>query len=223
MAGASKSGGIYENAVAKKLSHYKYNGSPIVVWGTAGSSKHSKDIESFMEDGGFEIETKTKGAWEFGSSKFQYVNGKYVVPAHTLFQAYLPKNYQPFNGFIPSFLKGDTSNATLQTERKQQQRLGNPLDYRMNIEDRGLASKYYALSGVKYIQVQGSGLYRTGTDGRKWGLPLLEMDTQIRIRCKPHKTNVSYSVQAQIVGSSKPVPSPYDLDDPKRLPPGFSV
>jgi len=223
MARSSKSGNAYELRQAVNLRKYKYNDHPVIVWGTGGSNKKSKDVDGFIEDGDFLVETKTKGAWEFGSSKFHYFGGKYTLPDEPLISKYLATDYQPFRSFVPSFLKGTPSNDILKKERKEQKAAGNPLDYKVPIPDRTLAAQYYRSKGVPYIQIQGSGLYRTGPDTRNWGLPLLEFDTAIRIRCKPHKTDVSYSVQAQIVSTSKPKPSPFDLDDPKRLPRGFSA
>lgn len=223
MAGASKSGTEYEHQVAMRMSEeLLYKGAPILVGVVAGSNKNAVDVPVVLIDGSFPLEAKTKKAFEFGSNKFYYKENKYILPENELIKHCFPDGYQPFGGFAPSFLTGDTRNLTLEKERREQKAAGNPLDCRVPILDRSLAAKYYKSKGADYIQIQGYGLYRTGDDPRNLGLPLLEMELVMRVRCKPHKTNVNYSVQAQINCLKKPTPSPYDLDKDDKLPPGFT-
>jgi hypothetical protein len=223
MAGASKSGTEYEHQVAMRMSEeLLYKGAPILVGVVAGSNKNAVDVPVVLTDGSFPLEVKKKNAFEFGSNKFYYKENKYILPENELIKHCFPDGYQPFGGYAPAFLTGDTRNLTLEKERREQKAAGNPLDCRVPILDRSLAAKYYKSKGVDYIQIQGYGLYRTGDDPRNLGLPLLEMDLVMRVRCKPHKTNVNYSVQAQIYCLKKPTPSPYDLDKDDKLPPGFT-
>lgn len=224
MAGASASGNAYEHVVAKRLEGLFYQGAPIVVWGMAGSDKHSADVDAHMVDGPFQLEAKTKGAFEFGSKKLNYVGGKFELPDNPLFRACFPVDFQPFNGFCPAFLRGDTTQDTLKSERKQQKSIGNPLDVRITLDDPLMAARFYAAKGVHYIQIEGYGLYRTVLeDPRNLGLPVLSMAMQLRYRIKTHKTNVSHSVQAQFVCLRHPTRSDFDLTDVARLPMGFSV
>ena len=224
MAGASASGTKFEHVVATTLQRLRYKDSAIVVWGTAGSDKNAPDIDAHLIDGEFKVEVKTKGAFEFGSNKFKYENGFYVLPTNDLFRSCFPLDFQPFGGFVPSFLKGDASQETLRRERKEQKASGNPLDVRLSFDDPFLPAKYYASKSIHYIQIEGLGLYRTTLDDpRDLGLPVLSFATQVRYRCKTHVSNKSHSVQTQFVCLTRPLPSPYDLTDPTRLPPGFSV
>lgn len=223
MAGSSVSGNAYEKEVANFIETLKFKECPIVVWGTARSDKNAPDIDAHCCDGPLLIEAKTKKGFEFGSSKFQFMNGKYELPDNPLIQSQFPSNFQPFNGFIPSFLRGDPSQEALYRDRDEQEKLGNPLDVRFPVNDPLLAAKYYAAKRVNYIQIQGRGLYHTGFDAYNLGVPILSMLIQIRYRCKTHKSNLSHSVQAQINYVELPSRSPYDLTDLTRLPHGFSV
>jgi len=223
MAGASKSGGRYESSLAENLSNCSYNGIPVIVGKLGGSNKNATDIPAIISLGPLHIEAKTKNAFEGGSSKFRIENGVYIVPDNPIIARYIPKGYQPFNGFIPSFLLGDTKNSTLEKERIEQKKLGNPLDTTLVIQDTNAVADYYASKGVHYFHWEDLGLYHTGNDIYNFGVPLLEMKLGIRIRCKPHKTNKSYSVQAQIKIIKKPIQSLYDFDDSDKLPPGFTV
>lgn len=223
MAGPSTSGNANEKQLAKTIQSLRFKDSPIIVWGTAGSNRDAPDIDASLCDGPLKIETKTENAFEFGSKKFQFKDGKFIVPDHPLFDAFFPPNFQPYNGFIPSFLRGDTSQEALRRDRKEQKEKGNPLDVRFTVDDPLLAAKYYATKGINYIQIQGRGLYHTGLDPYKLGVPILSMLMQIRFRCKTHKSNLHHSVQAQLNYVRPPAKSPYDLTDLTRLPPGFSV
>jgi hypothetical protein len=223
MAGASASGNAYEKEVAKTLQSLLFQDCAIIVWGTAGSDKSGADIDAYLCEGSFKIEAKTKKAFEFGSKKFQFKDGRFVLPDHPLFRAFFADDFQPYGGFIPSFLRGDASQDSLRRDRKEQKERGNPLEVRFLVDDPLLAAKYYAAKGVHYIQIEGRGLYHTGSDPYNLSVPILSMSMQIRFRCKTHKSNVNHSVQAQLNCVRPPVKSPYDLTDLTRLPPGFSV
>jgi len=223
MSGASASGNAYEKTVAGALQTYHYQECPILVWGTAGSDKGAADIDASLCDGTFEVEAKTKNAFEFGSKKFQFKNGKFELPDHPLLRSFFPVDFQPFAGFVPSFLRGDSSQEALYRDRREQKVLGNPLDVKFKVDDPLAAAKYYAAKGVHYVQIEGRGLYHTGCDVLNLGVPLLTMSMQVRFRCKTHKTNTNHSVQAQLNYVHPPPKSPYDLTDPTRLPPGFTV
>ena len=222
MAGASASGNAYEKEVAKMLQSLRFQDCPILVWGTAGSDKGAPDVDATLCDGPFKVEVKTKKAFEFGSKKFQFKDGRYELPDDPLIRSCFPPDFQPFNGFIPSFLKGDPSQEALNRDRREQKEKGNKLDVKFKIDDTLLAAKYYAAKGVHYIQIQGHGLYHTGFDLYNLGLPILKMKMSIRYRCKTHKSNLNHSVQAQLNCDHLLIKSPYDLTDLTRLPPGFS-
>jgi hypothetical protein len=224
MSGASKSGNAYESVVARALSVMRYMDAPVVVWGVGGSDKRAPDIEAHVLDGPLVLEAKTRGAFEFGSKGFLYRNDRFELPDHPLFRACFPPEFRPFNGFVPAFARGDATQETLRRERKEQKALGNPLDVRVRLDDPLAASRFYAAKGVHYIQIEGYGLYRTILDDpRALGLPVLSMTMQVRYRIKTHKSNSKHSLQAQFVCFKKPERSPFDLDDPTRLPPGFSL
>jgi hypothetical protein len=223
MAGASASGNAYEKVLADVLPTLQYQKCPIIVWGTAGSDKDAADIDALICDGPLKIEAKTKKAFEFGSKKFQFKNGRFELPDHPLFQAFFPPNFQPYNGFVPSFLRGDPSQEALRRDRCEQKEKNNPLEVRFAVDDPLLAAKYYHAKGIHYVHIEGRGLYHTGFDPYNLGPPILKMQMQVRFRCKTHKSNVNHSVQAQLNCVRPPTQSLYDLTDPTRLPPGFSV
>jgi hypothetical protein len=224
MAGASASGNVYEDKVLNAVQRLTYKGAPVLAWGRAGSDKNSPDIDAHDLDGVLQIEAKTKNAFEFGSRKFNFKNGRFELPDDPLFKTCLSADFQPFNGFVPSFLRGDPTQATLNQERKEQKALGNILDVCIDLSDPLMAARYYAAKGVHYIQIEGYGLYRTTLkDPRDLGLPILSMSMKLRYRIKTHKRDKNHSVQAQFICSRRPERSPFDLIDPSRLPKHFSV
>lgn len=83
----------------------------------------------------------------------------------------------------------------------------------------------YAAKGVLYIQLKGYGLYHTGADICKFGVPLFECEHIVRMRCKRHgkKDSEGKHIPSSVMMSFRPrfctiKKSPFSLDDPARMP-----
>lgn len=88
-------------------------------------------------------------------------------------------------------------------------------------------SRLYQKKGCDYIQISdGYGLYHLGKDICDFGVPLFEIEQQIRIRTKIHTRknkkgfcSLSVTVACKPKDIKKLSPSKYSLDDKNKLPP----
>jgi hypothetical protein len=102
-------------------------------------------------------------------------------------------DYVPFKGNVPSFVNGDKSFETWVNEKH------NFKGEYIPVRDDAV-TQYYANKGSKYIYIESKGMYHTGEDPCKFGVPLFLASTRIRIRCKQHgSSSVPGSVMASLV------------------------
>lgn len=88
----------------------------------------------------------------------------------------------------------------------------------------------YSLKGCKYIQISDCyGLYHLGEDICQFGVPIFNIEQELRIRTKIHsKRNKSGYCVLSVTASCKPTKisllakSPYSLDDISKLPPSLT-
>jgi hypothetical protein len=120
-----------------------------------------------------------------------------------------------WSGFVPSCMKGDKSDATWFAEKHLVEDIKKPVPS-------SVVADYYRAKGTQYIQIEGKGLYHTGSDVLSWGVPKFEPACKVRIRMKQHNGgHVPQDCQASFNYAQKTLPpSPYDLME--RLPPGFT-
>jgi hypothetical protein len=90
--------------------------------------------------------------------------------------------------------------------------------------------KLYTLKGCHYIQISDYGLYHLHEDICNFGVPLFDIEQEIRIRTKIHsKKNKAGFCVLSVVAACKPkdikklVKSQYSLDDLKKLPKNIKV
>jgi len=176
----------YESAVAQRLATLK---NVVVRGGTAGASR-GQDITATITIGEtthtVNIEAKDSGAFEGGQLSLQVREGVYAYPTDAKGQLFrniaasvMPPDGFPWNGAVPSFKRGDKRPATWESEKHLFP------DTRYVVRD-SIVTEYYRAKGTHYIQVEGKGLYHTGTDICGFGVPLFRAETALRVRCKQH-------------------------------------
>ena len=195
---AFEKGCVFEQTLAKTLCGYcdKETGQPLLqsVPQTAGAA-HGDDVTFQWRGHRIGLEAKNFGTQEGGQRAFALQNGVLMIPD-------LPKNkihramleahqagFVPYSGKIPSFKRGDFSAETWLREKEQFK------DQYIQCNSESIAN-YYRMKGSHYIQVEGKGLYHTGTDPCGFGVPFFDCPTRIRIRCKIHHGKVPTSVTA---------------------------
>lgn len=190
-----RNGKSYEEKV--RLALIKSN-NKIQCFKTAGAS-HSPDIVFELDQKNFTIEVKNKNATECGQRSLKLIEGKLSLPDISNNQTHIQYlgNHIPFGGKIPSFLKGNKSLNVWLTEK--------PLFKDEYLElDRSACRKYYKANGSDYIQIEGKGLYHTGSNPLGLDTPLFECRSRMRIRCKQHgSTSLPSSVQAVFLMDKK--------------------
>lgn len=200
-----KNGVNYERHITRILSCliYKNKYSVIVDTRTGGATKRP-DIQYTIGDKRVVLEVKNKNSFEGGGQVMKVRNGILTLPCGSLHSQCLPEGYTPWGGKIPSF----HSVEKWQKEKKMFK------DEYLPVEN-DMVSEYYRKKGVDYIQIEGKGLYHTGTDILQFGVPSFECPTRLRIRCKQHSSSpLPGSIQSSFVfRGSKIIPSPYDLSN----------
>lgn len=213
---AAQSGFTYERAVHARLLTLLWKDESVRVSDPAGSSK--KDHDLTVLNNGLTLEAKTNGATEGGGCTMRLVNGSFQLPEHSVLKSFLPPDLVLWGGRVPSCLTGDRSVETWLAEKesfKAPDRIPAPSS---------AIADYYKAKGTMYMQIEGRGLYHTGEDVLGWGVPKFEPSCEIRIRLKQHGSSpVPQDCQACFNYKPKTLPpTPYDLMDPTRLPPGFT-
>lgn len=186
---AFHSGQAYERIVATRLATLNFNNNPIQVSQVTAGAGHSNDVSCTILETPIGIECKTKGGFEGGGRVMKLLDGKLSVTEDGIIKTLLG-DHVPFNGRIPSFLKGDSSLDTWKSEKELFK------DDYINAPSYAIA-EYYRLKGSQYIQIEGKGFYHTGIDVLNLGLPLFETQTKLRIRTTKHinrKTGVPRDV-----------------------------
>ena len=212
---AAKSGYAYERAIHDRFQRLNYNNEPVRVSDPAGANKREHDLT--VLNNGLTLETKTDGATEGGGCTMAMRDGAFQLPEHSVLRSFLPPDFRPWDGRIPSCLTGDKTVATWLAEKDSFKGIYIPVSS-------SAVADYYRAKGTMYLQIQDKGLYHTGEDTMGWGVPKFEPECRIRIRLKQHGSgSVPQDCQAcfNFVARTLP-PSPYDFMDSTRLPPGFT-
>lgn len=213
---AASSGFNYERAVHARLQTLAWNGEPVRLSDPAGANKHAHDIT--VLNSGLTLEAKTKGASEGGGCTMALVDGAFQLPSQSVLRSFLPSDLVLWGGKVPSCLTGDKSEATWLAEKGTFKGVYVPASP-------SAVADYYRAKGTMYMQIEGKGLYHTGEDVLGWGVPKFEPECRVRIRMKQHHSG-SVPQDCQACFNYKPStlpPTPYDLMDPTRLPPGFTA
>jgi hypothetical protein len=188
---AAFEGKKYEDAVRACLLR-----AGLQVPATAGST-NGPDVTVALAGGGKVcIEVKSRRATEGGQRTLKPAEDRLVADGDVL-----------WDGKLPSFLKGDASEETWKLEKASFPGLyfARPAT---------AVGAFYREKGSAYIQIQGKGLYHTGEDVLKLGVPEFSATTRLRIRCKQFdKSPVPKAVMSSLVFSRKMVqPSTLDLE-----------
>lgn len=200
-----QNGLVYEKKVADALSNLSYRGVPLqVCFQTAGATAGS-DIRFVIGDTVYGIEIKDKKAFEGGQKRMVPGENGLIIPEECLHKECIGANI-PFQGRIPSFLKGDKRPEQWASEKHLF------ADEYISVDSKKVA-EYYRRKGESYIQVEGKGLYHLGVDVLDCGVPEFVCETQLRIRCKCHKSMpMQRSIMSSFIYNKKTLaPSPFDL------------
>lgn len=200
-----RNGIAYEKRVSDSLSSLTYNGKRIhMVPFTAGATGES-DIRFLIDGASYSIEVKDKKAFEGGQKRMAPGEGGLRIPEDCLHKDCLG-SYIPFQGNVPSFLKGDRRPEQWAAEKHMFVDEYIPVDNQK-------VTEYYRRKGESYIQVEEKGLYHLGEDVLHLGVPLFQCDTKLRIRCKCHSSNpMVRSIMTSFYYNKKTLAcSPYDL------------
>jgi hypothetical protein len=214
-AAAAKSGFNYERAVHAHLQTLAWHGDQVRLSDPAGANKSAHDLT--LLNNGLTIEAKTKGATEGGGCTMSLRDGAFQLPEQSVLRAFLPPDLRLWDGKVPTCLTGDRSESIWLAEKSSFKGVYVPASP-------SAVADYYRAKGTMYMQIEGHGLYHTGEDTMGWGVPKFEPECRVRIRLKQHGSgSVPQDCQACFNYSGKSLPpSPYDLMDATRLPPGFT-
>lgn len=204
----------YEKKVAESLSTVSYSGTILSVRSTtAGASKES-DIQFMIGSQVYGIEIKDKKAFEGGQKSLRPGVLGLGIEEDCLHKECLGK-YIPFQGRIPSFLKGDKRPEQWESEKHLFADEYIPVDNKK-------VAEYYRRKGESYIQIEEKGLYHLGHDTLGLGVPEFICETQLRIRSKCHKSvPMQRSIMTSFIYNKNTLEkSPYDLTG--TLPPSFT-
>lgn len=200
-----ENGILYEKKVAASLSKLQYLGKNLHVHDTTAGATKESDIRISIEEKLYGIEIKDKKAFEGGQKRMSPGEQGLIIPEDCLHKECLGQ-YIPFQARIPSFLKGDKRPEQWVAEKHLFVDEYIPVDTKK-------VTEYYRRKGESYIQVEGKGLYHLGTDVLGCGVPEFSCATQLRIRCKCHKsTPMHRSIMTSFIYKKDTlIPSPYDL------------
>lgn len=181
-------------------------------------AKAGSDIQLTTSRGVVGIECKNKGAFEGGVKKMTYNGSRLEIAEESIHRRILGDKivYQGMN--LPWYC--DKRTAEDWNEVKS---IFGKDEY---IEaDCDAVSNYYADVGTHYIQIEGHGLYHTGSDILGFGVPYFTCPIKLRIRTTKHKnkagipTDVTAALQFDKKSLAKSI---YSLDDPRKLPPSMT-
>jgi hypothetical protein len=200
-----QNGLCYEKKVAESLSTLVYEGHSLQLRATTAGATSESDIRFTLQAIEYGIEVKDKKAFEGGQKRMIPGDTGLFIPEDCLHKECL-STYIPFQGRIPSFLKGD--------KRPEQWLAEKHLfaDEYISVDSKKVA-EYYRRKGESYIQVEGKGLYHLGQDVLAWGVPEFVCETLLRIRCKCHKsTPMHRSIMTSFIYKKETLKSsPFDL------------
>ena len=198
-----------------------------------GGSSNKNDIEcNFIEENDIGIEIKKSNTPDWMQCSIKYNNkikkwgatekGKIPIKCRELFNK-LINNINLYNGENPPFIEKSITHEEWVNIKKETNTWN---DKYINIPSDSI-SRLYQEKGCNYIQISdGYGLYYLGKDICNFGVPLFNIEQQIRIRTKIHaKKNKNGFCSLSVVVACQPkdikklVPSKYSLDNEDKLPP----
>lgn len=198
----------------------------------AGSTSKN-DIEcNFIQENNIGIEIKKSKTPDWMQCSIKYNNqtkkweatkkGKIPDKCRSLFNN-LIDNINLYDGDIPPFIENNITHKEWINIKKETNKWN---DKYINIPSDSI-SRLYKEKGCNYIQISdGYGLYHLGKDICEFGVPLFNIEQQLRIRTKIHtiKTKKGYcslsvTVACQPKDIKKLIPSEYSLDNIDKLPP----
>lgn len=230
----SVNGKIYENIIYNIVKKCSINGKQFNTQTKeelAGSS-NKIDIECNFRGNkniGIEVKKSKTPDWMQCSIKFDQQKNSWKVSKGKISQncllifTDLINNINIYNGDVPPFMeKNITHDEWLSIKMKTTKWDDNYIDISSNT-----ISKLYKSKGCTYIQISdGYGLYHLGEDICNFGVPLFNIEQQLRIRTKIHSRKTAKGFcSLSVTASCKPknikdlIPSKYSLDDKNRLPP----
>lgn len=219
----TENGKLYEEKIRKVFEKYGFITKPC-----AGCS-HDNDIQCLYRLPGYSeyvplsIEVKNGPTPDWGQCTLTLSDGRLypLITSNTyisrLFRKYI--HGMIFNGKIPPFILNPIT-------FKQWNNIKDDFrDEYYNIDNKITISNYYRSKNCAYIQIRNVGLYHTGSDVLKLGVPLFKCNTRIRIRCKRHGKrcpetgkHVPSSVTMSLVANLKDIErSRVSLDDISTL------
>ena len=147
-------------------------------------------------------------------------NPKIPLEAQRLFEQIIGQRVL-YNGKSPTFLKRKITHADWLAEKAAD---SDFKDEYITCDQETIAN-LYRLKGCQYIQVSGKGLYHTGVDTCRFGVPHFKCEQRIRVRIKVHSrsgaggfASLSITAAAQPVNLKNIVASPYSLDALDKVP-----
>ena len=198
----------------------------------AGCSSKN-DIEcNFIEEKDIGIEIKKSKSPDWMQCSIKYNNttkkweatkkGKIPIKCRELFNK-LINNINLYDGEIPPFMEKSITHEEWINIKKET----NKWDDKYITIPSDSISRLYQEKGCNYIQISdGYGLYHLGKDICDFGVPLFNIEQQIRIRTKIHTRknkkgicSLSVTVACQPKNIKKLAPSKYSLDNKDKLPP----
>lgn len=210
-ANAFKSGMEFEGGLLQTLkrTYDVENGDCLCAFDAVGAGAgEGIDVPFHFRGGSYGLEAKTLNASEGGQRKFTLVNDVLQLPDEErtkIHRALLPENFVLWEGKVPSFMKGDRSQETWNKEAATFR------DIYVTASPTTIA-EFYKKKGTHYIQIEGKGLYHTGTDPCNFGVPLFSCASRLRIRCKRHHGSVPGTVMAALNYNKNTLPkSPFCL------------
>jgi hypothetical protein len=204
-------GMAYEAQISNRLKLLWCKQQPIHVGQTAGS-RGTCDIPIQIGNIKSGIEAKNLGAFEGGSKKLKPTPAGMQILEDSIHKAIIGNRLLYSGAILPW-----NENRRSAEDWAAVEHIFKPDIYieapRQSIAD------YYKLKGADYIQVEGFGLYHTGTDVFEFGVPKFECNATLRIRSTKHiKNGIPTDITAGLQFDRKSlVKSPYCLDT--KLPP----
>jgi hypothetical protein len=230
----SVSGHNYEKKIHNICKKCDFNNKPFNTQKDkelAGCSSKN-DIEcNFIEEKDIGIEIKKSNAPDWMQCSIKYNNktkkweatkkSKISIKCREIFNK-LINNINLYDGEIPPFMEKSITHEEWIKIKKETNKWD---DKYITIPSNGI-SRLYHEKGCNYIQISdGYGLYHLGKDICNFGVPLFNIEQQIRIRTKIHTRKnkngyccLSVTAACQPKDIKKLFPSKYSLDNKDKLP-----
>ena len=228
----STNGSAYEKAVHCIVKNCKINGVPFNSQeekDLAGSSSKN-DITCTISSYDIGVEVKKYNTPDWMQCSIKYIdtdkrwissNGKNSESCQRIFNS-LINDVKLYNGDIPPFMEKSITheewiNIKNQTDKWKDMYINIPSD---------TIRRLYSEKGCYYIQISdGFGLYHLGRDICGFGVPLFDIEQQLRIRTKIHSRknkkgfcSLSVTAACQPKNIKSLSQSPFSLDKIDKLP-----